>query len=599
MSGSPSPDTLARWDLSHVWHPFTQADEWEADGPPLIIDRAEGVVLIDVHGRRYLDGISSLWTNVHGHDHPHMLAELKAQLDRVSHSTLLGQAGTPSIVLAKRLADLVARIPGDTDPLTRLLQRLGSTSVEVAPRSPSSTTSRPARPGAASPPSTRPGDTVGMSVGIDLFHESTGCCAVRIPRPTSPTGMLARPSTPGTGPGPGGRAAGPGRRRCMHSADFLRRLTRPASTACWWSPTRPRALAARARSSRWSRPASARICSASPRLPLAATLTTEAVYDAFRGPYPEHRTFFHGHTYTGNALACTAAPTSTSSRTARCWPASQAAAALAEAVSTLDPRHVVTCARRHHVGSCSATTAAPTPSGHPPPRRHRASAGGHHRAHAAAGRGRRGGGHRGRRGAGRGPDAAAGRPLQSSRRRGAQRRDHVDREGDGLPPAGGPRGRHPRRGRPPAASRDSRPLGPITVRMSTRPRGARAAAWSLAQAPASWTTVVMAVELAAAGRPPRPPAPPGRPPHPAPAAGRGAPGSSLGPGPTRQAASAPASEPSAEEQRQQEGARGGDHEEEDDPGGSAATPAAAAVAQAPPGDRRSRRPPAPRTRSQR
>ena len=126
--------------------------------PPLIIDRAEGVVLIDVHGRRYLDGISSLWTNVHGHDHPHMLAELKAQLDRVSHSTLLGQAGTPSIVLAKRLADLVARIPGDTDPLTGPYSDSGSTSTwRSRSRSPSSTTSRPApRAGCASPPSTRP-----------------------------------------------------------------------------------------------------------------------------------------------------------------------------------------------------------------------------------------------------------------------------------------------------------------------------------------------------------------------------------------------------------------------------------------------------------
>jgi Adenosylmethionine-8-amino-7-oxononanoate aminotransferase len=62
----PSPETLAAWDLTHVWHPFIQQDEWEADAPPLIIDRSDCVHLVDVHGRRYLDGICRLWTNLHG-----------------------------------------------------------------------------------------------------------------------------------------------------------------------------------------------------------------------------------------------------------------------------------------------------------------------------------------------------------------------------------------------------------------------------------------------------------------------------------------------------------------------------------------------------
>ena len=92
-----TPEQLHEWDFGHVWHPFTQASEWEMAGPPLIIDSAEGCELIDVHGNRYLDGISSLWTNVHGHGHPYMNAALKEQIDRISHSTLLGQSGTPSM----------------------------------------------------------------------------------------------------------------------------------------------------------------------------------------------------------------------------------------------------------------------------------------------------------------------------------------------------------------------------------------------------------------------------------------------------------------------------------------------------------------------
>ena len=78
----PSPETLAAWDLAHVWHPFTQQEEWEAEGAPLIIDGAEGCELIDVHGKRYLDGISSLWTNVHGHRHPKLDAAVQRQLRR-------------------------------------------------------------------------------------------------------------------------------------------------------------------------------------------------------------------------------------------------------------------------------------------------------------------------------------------------------------------------------------------------------------------------------------------------------------------------------------------------------------------------------------
>src|SRR3569833_1226206 len=105
MDFNYSYETLREWDRDHVWHPFTALADWAA-ADPLIVDRAEGVYLVDVQGRRYLDGVSSLWCNVHGHRHPALDAALRAQLDRVAHSTLLGASHPGAIELARRLAEL-------------------------------------------------------------------------------------------------------------------------------------------------------------------------------------------------------------------------------------------------------------------------------------------------------------------------------------------------------------------------------------------------------------------------------------------------------------------------------------------------------------
>jgi adenosylmethionine-8-amino-7-oxononanoate aminotransferase len=104
---------LAESDHRHLWHPFTQHDEWTLQ-EALVIERAEGVHLVDTEGRRYLDGVSSLWTNVHGHRVPEIDAAIRAQLDQVAHTTLLGLMSVKSIELAERL---VAITP---DPLTRV-----------------------------------------------------------------------------------------------------------------------------------------------------------------------------------------------------------------------------------------------------------------------------------------------------------------------------------------------------------------------------------------------------------------------------------------------------------------------------------------------
>src|SRR3954467_15873938 len=118
--------TLQDDDLQFLWHPFTQQQGWEEEGP-LIVEQADRCELIDVDGRRYIDGVSSLWCNIHGHRHPVLDIAVHEQLDRMAHSTMLGLSHPPAIELARRLVELAP--PG--------LQRVfysdsGSTAAEVA-----------------------------------------------------------------------------------------------------------------------------------------------------------------------------------------------------------------------------------------------------------------------------------------------------------------------------------------------------------------------------------------------------------------------------------------------------------------------------------
>ncbi len=117
---------LAAWDHAHLWHPFTQMQEWLGQ-EPLIIAGGDGAYLIDTEGRRYLDGVSSLWCNLHGHRRPELDAALRRQVDAIAHSTLLGLASVPSVQLAKRLVEI-------TPPtLTKVFYSdAGATAVEIA-----------------------------------------------------------------------------------------------------------------------------------------------------------------------------------------------------------------------------------------------------------------------------------------------------------------------------------------------------------------------------------------------------------------------------------------------------------------------------------
>ena len=118
---------LVQRDRRHVWHPFTQMQGWIEDEEVVVIERGEGFWLTDTEGRRYLDGVSTLWCNIHGHGVEAIDGAVRQQLDRVAHSTLLGLANLPSIELAERLAWLT---PGDLDRV--FYSDAGATAVEAA-----------------------------------------------------------------------------------------------------------------------------------------------------------------------------------------------------------------------------------------------------------------------------------------------------------------------------------------------------------------------------------------------------------------------------------------------------------------------------------
>ena len=129
-----NPRELAALDQQVLWHPFTQQQGWSEE-PPLIIERAEGTTLYDTEGNAYIDGVSSLWCNVHGHQHPDIDAAVRDQLGRVAHSTMLGLSHPGAIELAARLLQLAPQPAGDPGraPLSRVFYSdSGSTAVEVA-----------------------------------------------------------------------------------------------------------------------------------------------------------------------------------------------------------------------------------------------------------------------------------------------------------------------------------------------------------------------------------------------------------------------------------------------------------------------------------
>ena len=101
---------LAKLDHAHVWHPFTQMRDW-LKREPIVITSGKGTVLRDANGREYLDANSSIWTNLHGHQHPKINAAITRQLKKISHSSALGLANEPASVLAERLVQAASPAP--------------------------------------------------------------------------------------------------------------------------------------------------------------------------------------------------------------------------------------------------------------------------------------------------------------------------------------------------------------------------------------------------------------------------------------------------------------------------------------------------------
>ncbi len=102
-------ETLRKIDLEHIWHPFTPFQVWQEDTTFPIIEKAEGVELIDVNGKRYLDGVSSLWCNVHGHNVPKLVQAIKDQAEKICHSTCLGLSNRPLIELSEKLIKIIPK----------------------------------------------------------------------------------------------------------------------------------------------------------------------------------------------------------------------------------------------------------------------------------------------------------------------------------------------------------------------------------------------------------------------------------------------------------------------------------------------------------
>jgi adenosylmethionine-8-amino-7-oxononanoate aminotransferase len=304
-------------DRAYLWHPFTPMRHWLAE-PPLVIDRAEGNHLIDTEGHRYLDGVSSLWVNVHGHAHPAINAAIAEQLAKVSHTTLLGLASTPSLLLAEKLVALAP--PG----LVRVFfSDSGSTAVEVALKIAfqfQQLKGFSRRVTFLALHNAYHGDTIGsVSLGgIDAFHRifqpllfhtihvNPNIDELRQAFATHGRELAAFVLEPIVQGAAGILIQPPGFLREARSLcdkygvllvadEVATGFGRTGSMfACQQEGVTPDLLAlAKGLSGGY--------------LPVAATMATDRIFRQFLGLPEERLTFFHGHSFGGNALGCAAA----------------------------------------------------------------------------------------------------------------------------------------------------------------------------------------------------------------------------------------------------------------------------------------------------
>jgi adenosylmethionine-8-amino-7-oxononanoate aminotransferase len=354
-------NTLARLDQRYVWHPFTQMRQW-LKSEPIVIVEGKGAVLRDVHGREFLDANSSIWTNLHGHNHPKINGAIQRQLKKIAHSSALGLANEPASQLAEKLIGTAnSCVVGRAGPSAPYLGKVffsddGSTAMEVALKLAyeyTRRTGRGKRPKFLSLEGAYHGDTVGaVALGhIDRFHKAYSGLLFKTDKVAAPycyrcpynrakpertdareyrkcnwecldilekkfvaqkkksapyAVFVVEPLIQGAAgmiPQPTGwlkRAAEISRGHgTLLIADevmtgFGRTGNAPTLFACHQEGIQPDFMAvAKGLTGGY--------------LPMAATLTTRQIFDAFLGEYHQFKTFFHGHSFTGNQLGAAAA----------------------------------------------------------------------------------------------------------------------------------------------------------------------------------------------------------------------------------------------------------------------------------------------------
>jgi len=356
--------SLIEDDFNHLWHPFTAMRQWRQT-PPLVIERAQGEYLFDTQGHRYIDGVSSLWCNVHGHRVPQIDQAVRDQLDQVAHTTLLGLASPPSAQLAARLAQAAP------DRLNKVFYTdAGATAVEVALKMAVGYwhhTGQRQKNRFVAFHGAYHGDTTGsMSIGYSgLFHRPFSSMVfpvhfVPVPDACHPPASVDVPSahsqtTTGNANAPPDDSVWPSENtvlcealkdHCLDELDahlqehahetagiVIEPVMQGAAGMICQPPGFVRGVADLARkyqvlliadevATGFGRTGTMFACQSEDvdpdimclakgitggYLPLAATLTTDAIEQAFCGELTDRHTFYHGHTYTGNALACAAA----------------------------------------------------------------------------------------------------------------------------------------------------------------------------------------------------------------------------------------------------------------------------------------------------
>jgi len=330
-----SKKQLMDWDKEYIWHPFTQMKDY-MDMNPLVIQKGEGCYLVDTSGNRYIDGVSSLWVLVHGHGKKELVDAIQKQSKTLCHSTLLGLANVPSVILAKKLIEIVPK------GLSKVFYSdNGSTSVEIALKMAYQYWQQKGekrRKRFIAFTNAYHGDTIGaVSVGgIDLFHQVYGPLLFKTFKAPSPycyrCPMKLRQETCGMA--------------CVDAFEKVVKKHHEETCAVIIEPLVQGAAGMILQPPGWlnaiwkiakeygllfiadevatgfGRTGNLFACEEeriSPDfmcvakgitggyLPLAATLSTKEVFNGFLGQFDEFKTFFHGHTYTGNPIACAVA----------------------------------------------------------------------------------------------------------------------------------------------------------------------------------------------------------------------------------------------------------------------------------------------------